>query len=97
MLVNGTVLYFIHHVELSFKVNEIFASLRLCVDDALLVLLQCVYNLEEVPLSEEELKVSLAALLYFRRIRRIVRIWQLMSIYLPLIVSIGMRRPSWSK
>ena len=65
MLIDGTVLYLIHHVELSFKVNEFFARLRLCVDDALLVLLKCVYNLEEISTSKEELKVFLAALLYF--------------------------------
>ena len=64
MLINGTVLYLIHHVELSFEFDEFFARLRLCIDDALLVLFKCVYNLEEVSTSQEELKVFLAALLY---------------------------------
>ena len=64
MLINGTVLYLIHHVELPFEFNEFFARVWLCVDDALLVLFKCVYNLEEVSTSEEELKVFLATLLY---------------------------------
>ena len=66
MLIDGTVLHLIHLVELSFEVDEIFARLRLRVDDALLVLLKCVDNLEEISLSQEKLKVSLIALLYFR-------------------------------
>ena len=65
MLINGAVLHLVHHVELSFEFNEFFARLRLCVDDALLVLLKCVNNLEEISTSKEELKVFLAALLYF--------------------------------
>ena len=66
MLINGTILHLIHLVELSFEVDEILARLRLGVDDALLVLLKCVDNLEEVSLSQEKFKVSLIALLYFR-------------------------------
>ena len=66
MLINGTILHLIHLVELSFEVDEILARLRLGVDNALLVLLKCVNNLEEVSLSQEKFKVSLIALLYFR-------------------------------
>ena len=51
MLINRAVLHLIHHVELSFKFDEIFARLGLCVDDAFLVLLKCVYNLEEITTS----------------------------------------------
>ena len=69
MLINGTVLYLIHHVELSFEFDKLFARLRLCIDDALLILFKCVYNLEEISTSEEELKVFLAALLYIIFIR----------------------------
>ena len=73
MLINGAVLHLVHHVELSFEFNEFFARLRLCVDDALLVLLKCVNNLEEISTSKEKLKVFLAALFYFRLIVQTVK------------------------
>ena len=73
VLINRAVLHLIHHVELSFKFDEFFSRLRLCVDNAFLVLLKCVYNFEEISTSKEKLKVFLAALFYFRLIVRTVK------------------------
>ena len=70
MLFDGTVLNLVHLVELALEHNELLSLLRLGVDDALLVLLESVDNLEEVALLKKEAEVLRFSLFYIARQRR---------------------------
>lgn len=64
MLVDATVLYLVHGVELSLEQNKLASSWGILVEQALLEFLKSVNNLEEVAVVEEEAVILEGSLLY---------------------------------
>lgn len=54
VLIDRSVLHLVHLVKLALEEDELFARLRLAVDDACLVLLEGVDDFHEVALGHEE-------------------------------------------
>ena len=64
MLVDTTVLYFIHGIELSLEDNEVTCLGRVLIKHVLLELIESIDDLEEVALSKEEFEILEVCLLY---------------------------------
>ena len=64
VLVDRSILHFVHLVELSLKQDEVLSSLRLRVHQSRLELLEGVDDLKEITLSQEELEILCFAFLY---------------------------------
>ena len=98
MLINRSVLDLVHLVELSLEEDELLARVRFGVDHSLLVLLEGVDNLEEVALAHKELEVLGVSALCIIHTVCVISMKIMASVnHLPLMVSIGSMRPSWSK
>ena len=67
VLVDWSVLHFIHTVKLSLEKNELFAEVRLGVHKTDLELLKGINNLKEVVLLEEEVEILLLSLVYWNQ------------------------------
>ena len=91
VLVSGTVGDFVHLVELSLEQYKLLSGRRCLVNAPLLELFEGVDNFKEVALGQEELEVVSSSFFCTQNMELGF------IVNLPMIVSTGIRRASWSK
>ena len=91
VLVSGTVGDFVHLVELSLEQYKLLSGRRCLVNAPLLELFEGVDNFKEVALGQEELEVMSSSFFCTQNMELGF------IVNLPMIVSTGIRRASWSK